>query len=178
MFFKERIEIARVILKKDPACKNLFEAMFCYPMVRALLSHRRAHRLYEAGHTTLARLLSHRMRRITGIEIHPGAVIGERLFIDHGMGVVIGETAEIGDDVTLYHGVTLGGRGLNRKKRHPTVKNGAMIGARATILGPVTIGEGSQVGAGAVVLHSVADGRTVVGIPAEDAHPTTVSTRP
>ena len=166
------MKIARVILEKDPACRNLFEAMFCYPMAAALLSHRRAHRLYKKGHTTLARLLSHRARRKTGIEIHPGATIGERLFIDHGMGVVIGETAEIGDDVTLYHGVTLGGRGLSKTKRHPTVKDGAMIGARATILGPITIGERAKVGAGAVVLDSVPDNITVVGVPAENAHPT------
>lgn len=171
MLFKERIKIGRVILEKDPACRNLFEAMFLYPMVAALLSHRRAHRLYKKGHTTLARFLSHRARRKTGIEIHPGAVIGERLFIDHGMGVVIGETAEIGDDVTLYHGVTLGGRGLSKTKRHPTVKDGAMIGARATVLGPITIGEGAKVGAGAVVLDPVADNTTVVGVPAENAHP-------
>lgn len=172
MLFEERKKIARVILEKDPACKNLFEAMFLYPMVAALLSHRRAHRLYKKGHTTLARFLSHRSRRKTGIEIHPGATIGERLFIDHGMGVVIGETAEIGDDVTLYHGVTLGGRGLSKTKRHPTVKDGAMVGARATILGPVTIGEGAKVGAGAVVLHSVSAEETVVGVPAHNAHPT------
>ena len=172
MLFKERKKIARVILEKDPACRNIVEAMFLYPMVAALLSHRRAHRLYKKGHTTLARFLSHRARRKTGIEIHPGATIGERLFIDHGMGVVIGETAEIGDDVTLYHGVTLGGRGLSKTKRHPTVENGAMVGARATILGPITIGEGAKVGAGAVVLHPVAANTTVVGVPAENAHPT------
>lgn len=171
MLFRERKKIARVILEKDPACKNLFEAMFLYPMVNALLSHRRAHRLYKKGHTTLARFLSHRSRRKTGIEIHPGATIGERLFIDHGMGVVIGETAEIGDEVTLYHGVTLGGRGLSKTKRHPTVKDGVMVGARATILGPVTIGEGAKVGAGAVVLHSVLAEETVVGVPAHNAHP-------
>ena len=171
MLFEERRKIGRVILEKDPACRNLFEAMFLYPMVAALLSHRRAHLLYKKGYTTLARFLSHRARRKTGIEIHPGAEIGERLFIDHGMGVVIGETAEIGDDVTLYHGVTLGGRGLSKTKRHPTVKDGAMVGARATILGPVTIGEGAKVGAGAVVLHSVPAGETVVGVPAHNAHP-------
>ncbi|MDQ0508351.1 Serine acetyltransferase [Aedoeadaptatus ivorii] len=167
MFFKERREIARVILEKDPACKNMFEAMFLYPVVEALLSHRRAHRLYIRGHFTLARFLSHRARRKTGIEIHPGAKIGKRLFIDHGMGVVIGETAEIGDDVTIYHGVTLGGRGLSKTKRHPTIGDRVMLGARSTILGPVEIGDDVKVGAGAVVLDNVEENVTVVGVPAE-----------
>ena len=169
MLFKRRRKIAEVILQKDPACRNLIEAMFLYPVVSALLSHERAHRLYLKGHTTLARWLSHRSRRKTGIEIHPGAQIGERLFIDHGMGVVIGETAVIGDDVTIYHGVTLGGRGKSKTKRHPTVGDRALLGAGSTILGPIVIGDDAKVGAGAVVLDPVPAHATVVGIPAEVA---------
>ena len=158
-----------MIFEKDPACRNLIEAMFLYPVVSALLSHERAHYLYLKGHTTLARWLSHRSRRKTGIEIHPGAQIGERLFIDHGMGVVIGETAVIGDDVTIYHGVTLGGRGKSKTKRHPTVGDRALLGAGSTILGPIVIGDDAKVGAGAVVLDPVPAHATVVGIPAEVA---------
>ena len=156
-------------MQKDPACRNLFEAMFLYPVVPALLSHERAHHLYLKGHTTLARWLSHRSRKKTGIEIHPGAQIGERLFIDHGMGVVIGETAVIGDDVTIYHGVTLGGRGKSKTKRHPTIGDRALLGAGSTILGPIVVGDDAKVGAGAVVLDPVPAHATVVGIPAEVA---------
>lgn len=141
--------------------------MFCYPMVDALLSHERAHRLYKKGYVTLARWVSHRNRRKTGIEIHPGATIGERLFIDHGMGIVIGETAEIGDDVTIYHGVTLGGRGNSKTKRHPTVGDGVLLGAGSIILGPIAIGDYAKVGAGAIVLDPVDSGATVVGVPAD-----------
>ncbi|MDD7363150.1 MAG: serine O-acetyltransferase [Peptoniphilus sp.] len=167
MFFSKRRKIAETILDKDPACKSMWEAMFCYPMVDALLSHARAHRLYLKGHTSLARWISHRSRRKTGIEIHPGATIGERLFIDHGMGIVIGETAVIGDDVTIYHGVTLGGRGHSKTKRHPTVGDRVLLGARATVLGPITIEDDAKVGAGAVVLDPVGKLETVVGIPAK-----------
>ena len=155
------------IMDKDPAVKGIFEAMFCYPGVKALKRHKRAHSLYRKGKYTLARLISQRTRKLTGIEIHPGAVIGERLFIDHGMGVVIGETAEIGNDVTIYHGVTLGGVGDNPDgKRHPTVGDNVLIGAGAKVLGPITIGDGAKIGANAVVTKDVEAYTTVVGIPA------------
>ncbi len=170
MLFKRRRKIAEVILQKDPACRNLFEAMFLYPAVTALLSHERAHRLYLKGHTTWARWISHRSRNKTGIEIHPGARIGERLFIDHGTGVVIGETAVIGDDVTIYHGVTLGGRGKSKTKRHPTIGHRVLLGAGSTVLGPIVVGDDAKVGAGAVVLDPVPAHATVVGIPAEVVH--------
>ena len=144
---------AAYILEKDPAAKSLLEAMFCYPGLRAIRRHKRAHKLYSEGKHTRARIISQRTRKKTGIEIHPGAKIGERLFIDHGMGIVIGETAEVGDDVTIYHGVTLGGVGGNPDgKRHPTVEDGVMIGAGAKILGPITIGKGAKIGANAVVV--------------------------
>ena len=150
--WKERVAIGKHILKEDPACKTLFEAMFMYPVVSALLSHRRAHKLYKKGHTTLARMISQLNRKKTGIEIHPGAVIGKNLFIDHGMGVVIGETTIIGDNVTIFHGVTLGGTGKEKDcKRHPTVGNNCMLGAGSTMLGPIKISDNAKVGA--VVLH-------------------------
>lgn len=161
------IEESRNILKKDPAAKNLFEVIFCYPSIQALHMYRIAHKLYIKKRYTLARIISQRARRKTGIEIHPGAKIGKGLFIDHGMGVVIGETAEIGDNVTIYHGVTLGSTGKETvEKRHPTIEDGVMIGAGAKILGPVTIGKGSKIGANAVVLEDVPPYTTVVGIPA------------
>lgn len=167
--FKEWIKIARHILDQDPACKSLFEAMFMYPMVRALRSHRIAHKFYQRGNTTFARWISNRARRKTGIEIHPGAQIGKNLFIDHGMGVVIGETAVIGDNVTMFHGVTLGGTGKQKDvKRHPTVGNNCMLGAGSTMLGPITIGDGALVGAGAVVLKDVPAGATAVGVSARN----------
>ncbi|MGB4609901.1 MAG: serine O-acetyltransferase EpsC [Saccharofermentanales bacterium] len=163
--FKNWIEIARYILDQDPACKSLFEAMFMYPMVRALRGHHLAHKFYLRGHTTFARWISNRVRRKTGIEIHPGATIGKNLFIDHGMGVVIGETAVIGDNVTMFHGVTLGGTGKQKDaKRHPTVGNNCLLGAGSTMLGPITIGDGAKVGAGAVVLEDVPPGATAVGV--------------
>lgn len=155
---------ARLIMAKDPACKTMFEAMFLYPMNRALRSHARAHKLYNSGHTTLARWISQRARRKTGIEIHPGAKIGKNLFIDHGMGVVIGETAEIGDNVTIYHGVTLGGTGNETDcKRHPTIGNNVMIGAGATILGPISIGDNCKIAANATVIKDVPANATVLG---------------
>lgn len=167
--FKNWIEISHHILIQDPACKSLFEAMFMYPMVRALRSHRLAHKLYLRGHTTFARWISNRARRKTGIEIHPGATIGKNLFIDHGMGVVIGETAVIGDNVTMFHGVTLGGTGKQKDvKRHPTVGNNCMLGADSTMLGPITIGDGAKIGAGAVVLEDVPPGATAVGVSARN----------
>ena len=166
--FKFIIEEARNILEKDPAAKSLFEAIFCYPSLKAVLYYRWTHKLYCKRRYTLSRIISQRVRRKTGIEIHPGAKIGRNLFIDHGMGVVIGETAEVGDNVTIYHGVTLGGIGGDPDaKRHPTVEDDVMIGAGAKILGPIIIGRGAKVGANAVVLDDVPPYTTVVGMPAK-----------
>lgn len=160
------IEESRNILKKDPAAKNLFEAIFCYPSLKAILYHRLAHSLYNKKRLVLARIISQRARRKTGIEIHPGAIIGRNLFIDHGMGVVIGETSIVGNNVTMYHGATLGGIGGEpNQKRHPTVEDDVMIGAGAKILGPITIGRGAKIGANAVVLEDVPPYTTVVGLP-------------
>ncbi len=142
-------------LKRDPAARNRFEVALTYPGVHALWAHRYQHWLWNHHLPFLARLLSNHTRTRTGIEIHPGATIGRRVFIDHGMGVVIGETAIVGDDVTIYHGVTLGGRTLNKGKRHPTVENNVILGAGAKILGNVTIGEGSTIGANQVVTRSL-----------------------
>ena len=153
------------VFARDPAARSRIEVLLCYPGIKALFWHRVAHKLYLGKHTLLARWISSRTRRKTGIEIHPGAQIGRRMFIDHGAGVVIGETAEIGDDVTLYQGVTLGGTGKDHGKRHPTVGNGVIIGAGAKVLGPITLGQNVKVGAGAIVLKSVPDGCTVVGNP-------------
>jgi serine O-acetyltransferase len=171
----EIIELARTIRDRDPARPTWFEAMTCYAGLHAVLMHRVAHRLYRAGFRALARAISHTNRFITGIEIHPGAKIGRRLFIDHGMGVVIGETAEVGDDVLIYHGVTLGGLSLGNRvgpggKRHPTVGDGVAIGAGAQVLGPIRIGDGARIGANAVVSGEVPAGETVVGIPARPPH--------
>ncbi len=162
------IKQGNVILEKDPAAKNLLEAIFTSPGLKAIVYHRITHKLYKRNWLFMARILSQRARRITGIEIHPGAIIGENLFIDHGMGIVIGETAEIGDNVTLFHGVTLGGIGGEKgEKRHPTVEDDVVIGSGAKILGPITIGKGAKIGANAVVLKDVPDYSTAVGIPAK-----------
>lgn len=163
----EIIDEGRNILKKDPACKSLLEAILCYPSIKAISSHRRANWFYKRGFTIIARRISQRARRKTGIEIHPGATIGKNLFIDHGMGVVIGETAIVGDNVTIYHGVTLGGTGREKDvKRHPTVADNVVIGSGAKVLGPITLGKDAKVGANSVVLKDVPDGGTAVGIPA------------
>ena len=166
----EIVELARTIRQRDPARPTWLEAVTCYAGLQAVLMHRVAHLLYRLGLRTLARMVSHTNRFITGIEIHPGARIGRRLFIDHGMGVVIGETAEVGDDVLIYHGVTLGGLSLDGSghggKRHPTVGDGAAIGAGAQVLGPITVGAGARIGANAVVVADVPAGASVVGIPA------------
>lgn len=158
-------EDREAVLARDPAAKSTMEVRLCYPGLVALKTHRRAHALYLKGHILLARLMSQRARHKTGIEIHPGAQIGRRVFIDHGDGVVIGETTIIGDDVTIYQGVTLGGTGKHTGKRHPTILNGVTIGAGAKVLGPITIGNNSKVGAGAIVLKDVPDDCTVVGNP-------------
>ncbi len=164
----ERIrEDVRTAAAKDPATKGRLEILLCYPGLHAIWLHRVAHALWERGFLLSARLLSHLTRFFTGIEIHPGAEIGRRFFIDHGAGVVIGETAEIGDDVLLYHGCTLGGDTMKAEKRHPTLEDGVTVGANATLLGPITVGENASVGAGSVVLESVPENCTVVGNPAE-----------
>jgi serine O-acetyltransferase len=162
----ELIELARTIRARDPARPSWVEAVLCYAGLHAVLWHRLSHALWRAGLPTLARLSSHLARWLTGVEIHPGAGIGRRLFIDHGMGVVIGETAEIGDDVLIYHSVTLGGLSGHPGKRHPTIESNVTIGAGAQVLGPILVGRGARVGANAVVVSSVPPGCTVVGIPA------------
>ena len=153
------------VFARDPAARSVFEVVTCYPGFHARLIHRMSHRLWRAKFKWLARFLSHLGRFLTGVEIHPGATIGRRFFIDHGMGVVIGETAEIGDDVTLYHGVTLGGTSWKEGKRHPTLGKGVVVGAGAKILGPITIGDGAKIGSNAVVGRDVPANATVVGIP-------------
>ena len=155
----------QAVFKRDPAARNLCEVIFCYPGLHAIWLYRLAHFLWVREFISLARFISHISRFLTGIEIHPGAKIGGRFFIDHGMGVVIGETSEIGDDVLIYQGVVLGGTTRERKKRHPTIGNYVVIGAGATILGPVKIGDGARIGSGSVVVKSVPAGATVVGIP-------------
>ncbi len=153
------------IYARDPAARNTLEILLCYPGLHAIWMHRLAHALWKRGLVTLPRFISHLNRFLTGIEIHPGAKIGRRFFIDHGAGVVIGETSEIGDDVTMYQGAVLGGVSTERVKRHPTVGNNVVIGAHAVILGPVEIGDNSRIGAGSVVVKSVPPGSTVVGVP-------------
>ena len=159
-------EDVAVVFERDPAARTTWEVVTCYPGFHALVLHRAAHRLWGWELKWLARFLSHLSRWLTGIEIHPGARIGRRFFIDHGMGVVIGETAEIGDDCTLYHGVTLGGTSWNKGKRHPTLGSGVVVGAGAKILGPIIVGEGAKVGSNAVVVKEVPPGATAIGIPA------------
>ena len=166
MFRHLREDIAS-IFDRDPAARNTWEIVTCYPGVHALIVHRLAHWLWQARVRWLARWVSQIARFLTGIEIHPGASIGRRFFIDHGMGVVIGETAEIGDDCTLYHGVTLGGTTWNKGKRHPTLGRGVVIGAGAKVLGPIMVGDGARIGSNAVVVKDVPPGATAVGIPAK-----------
>ena len=164
MFERVREDIQSVF-HRDPAARNALEVLTCYPGLHAVWLHRLAHGLWTSGWKWLARLVSNFGRWMTGIEIHPGARIGRRFFIDHGMGIVIGETAEIGDDVTLYQGVTLGGTTWNKGKRHPTLGNNVVVGAGAKVLGPFTVGEGAKVGSNAVVTKEVPPGATVVCIP-------------
>jgi len=159
------IEDVRSVFKRDPAARNVFEILTCYSGVQAVIIYRLTHLLWRYKLYWLARFISTLARWITGIEIHPGAVIGRRFFIDHGMGVVIGETAEIGDDCMMYHGVTLGGTSWDKVKRHPTLKDGVIIGAGAKILGPITLGKNVRVGSNSVVVRSIDDNCTVVGIP-------------
>jgi serine O-acetyltransferase len=163
--FKNLREYVNSVFLRDPAARSVFEILIAYPGVHALVFHRMSHRLWGWHLKWLARFMSSLARWFTGIEIHPGAKIGRRFFIDHGMGVVIGETAEIGDDCTLYHGVTLGGTTWRKEKRHPTLGNNVVIGAGAKILGPVTIGDNARIGSNSVVVKDVPGGATVVGIP-------------
>ena len=164
--FRHLREDISVVFERDPAARTFFEVLTTYPGLHAILWHRISHRLWRMNLKWLARLSSHLARWFTGIEIHPGATIGRRVFIDHGMGVVIGETAEVGDDCTLYHGVTLGGTSWQKGKRHPTLESGVIIGAGAKVLGPITLGAGAKVGSNAVVVRDVPEGATAVGIPA------------
>jgi len=156
------------VLNEDPAAKSKIEVLLLYPSIHALISYRISHRLYLNKRFFLARLMSQLARFFTGIEIHPGAKIGKGLFIDHGMGVVIGETAEVGDNVTLYHGVTLGGTGKDTGKRHPTIEDGVLIGTGAKVLGPIIVGKGAKIGANAVVVKNVPAKATAVGSPAKN----------
>jgi serine O-acetyltransferase len=164
--FRVLSEDIRAVFDRDPAARSFWEVLTCYPGIHALILHRFAHWLWGFRLRWLARFVAHIARFLTGIEIHPAAQIGRRFFIDHGMGVVIGETAQIGDDVTLYHGVTLGGTSWNKGKRHPTLENGVVIGAGAKVLGPITIAAGAKVGSNAVVTKPVPAGATAVGNPA------------
>lgn len=162
----ERIrEDVKCVFERDPAARHTLEVLTCYPGVHALILYHAGHALWNANLKWLARCVSHLARFLTGIEIHPGATIGRRFFIDHGMGVVIGETAEIGDDCTLYHGVTLGGTSWEKGKRHPTLGNGVVIGAGAKVLGPIVVGDNARIGSNAVVVRDVEAGTTVVGVP-------------
>lgn len=177
-FFAAMREDIAAIMERDPAARSKLEVVLCYPGFHAIVLHRLAHGIWKRGWTTLARLISHLGRFLTAIEIHPGANIGKRCFIDHGAGAVIGETAEIGEDVTLYHGVTLGGTSLDPGKRHPTIGNCVVIGSGAQVLGPIKVNEGARIGANAVVLKDVPAGVTMVGIPARPVLPRTSAERP
>lgn len=168
MFDRLKEDVATV-MERDPAASSFFEVMMLYPGMKAIRSHRRAHWFYRHKMTFIARMISQRAARKTGIEIHPAAKIGRRVFIDHGTGVVIGETAEVGDDVTIYQGVTLGGTGKIQGKRHPTIGNGVMVGSGAKVLGPFKVGDHSKIAANAVVLNEVPPNCTAVGVPARIA---------
>ena len=169
MFGRLRRDI-QAIKERDPACRGTIEVLTCYPGFHVLFFHRMAHWLWKRNARLLARMVSQAGRSWTGIEIHPGAVIGAGFFIDHGMGVVIGETAEIGENVTLYHGVTLGGTSWRKEKRHPTIGDNVVIGAGAKILGPFKVGDNSRIGAGSVVVHEVPPNSVVVGVPGRVTH--------
>jgi serine O-acetyltransferase len=165
--FKTIHDDIQSVLDRDPAARNELEVLLCYPGLYAIWAHRLSHRLWKSGYKLIARLISQGMRFLTGIEIHPGATIGNSFFIDHGMGVVIGETAEVGNNVTLYHGVTLGGTSLHKVKRHPTIGDNVVIGAGAKVLGAITVGNNSRIGANAVVIKSTPPDSVVVGVPGQ-----------
>ncbi|MCA1899452.1 MAG: serine O-acetyltransferase [Chloroflexi bacterium] len=165
--FKTIREDIQSVLDRDPAARNALEVMLCYPGLHAIWIHRLSHKLWKAGFKLIARWISQIARSLTGIEIHPGATIGRNFFIDHGMGVVIGETAEVGNNVTLYHGVTLGGTSLNKVKRHPTLEDNVVVGAGAKVLGAITIGANSRIGANAVVIKDTPPDSVVVGVPGQ-----------
>ncbi len=165
MFLNRMREDIKSALLKDPAAKNALEVILCYPGVHALWLHRVAHFFYKSKIYIIARIISHISRFLTGVEIHPGAKIGRRVFIDHGMGIVIGETAEVGDDTLLYKGVVLGGTSLEKEKRHPTIGKNVVIGSNTCVLGPITVGDGAKIGSGSVVVKDVPTGATVVGVP-------------
>lgn len=175
--FKNIKEDITIVFDRDPAARTRWEILTTYPGVHALIIHRISHWIWQHKLYWLARFNSHIARWLTGIEIHPGATIGRRVFIDHGMGVVIGETAVIGDDCTLYHGVTLGGTSWNKGKRHPTLEQGVVIGAGAKVLGPITVGKGAKIGSNAVVVKDVPENATAVGIPARILDQETVKQR-
>lgn len=164
-------EDIQTVFAKDPAAKTIWEVILCYPGLHAIWMHRISHHLWTHKLFFLARFTSHIARFLTGVEIHPGAKIGKRVFIDHGMGVVIGETAEVGDDVLMYMGTVLGGTSLEKVKRHPTIEDGVVIGAGSILLGPITVGKGAKIGAGSVVVRPVPPGATVVGVPGRIAEP-------
>ena len=176
MFTRFREDI-RAIKERDPAARSAWEVMTLYPGFHAIQTQRLAHWFWVRGFRWIGRAISQWSRWMTGIEIHPGAVIGRRVFIDHGMGVVVGETAEIGDDCTIYQGVTLGGTSLNRAKRHPTLESGVVVGAGAKVLGPFTVGAGARIGSNSVVLKAVPPGASAVGIPARIVEATTATKR-
>jgi serine O-acetyltransferase len=169
-FLKDVKDDTDSVFARDPAARNPLEVLLCYPGLHAIWAHRLTHYLWEKNFKTTARVLSQFVRFLTGIEIHPGAKIGRRVFIDHGMGVVIGETAEIGDDCTLYHQVTLGGTSWKKEKRHPTLEENVVVGAGATILGPIKIGRNSKIGAGSVVIKEVPPESSVIGVPGRIVH--------
>ncbi|MGE5677408.1 MAG: serine O-acetyltransferase EpsC [Pseudomonadota bacterium] len=164
--FRQLKDDMNAVFERDPAVKSYLEVILCYPGLHAIILHRLAHRLYKRKWFVLSRFISQISRFFTGIEIHPGAVIGKRFFIDHGSGIVIGETTEIGDDVTLYQGVTLGGTGKDKGKRHPTIGHNVTIGSGAKVLGPISIGHNAKIGAGAVVVRCIPPNSTAVGVPA------------
>jgi len=165
--FKTIREDVQSVLDRDPAARNVLEVLLCYPGLHAIWAHHLSHRLWKRGFKLVARWVSQVARSLTGIEIHPGATIGKNFFIDHGMGVVIGETAEIGDNVTLYHGVTLGGTSLHKTKRHPTIEDHVVIGAGAKVLGAITIGAHSRIGANAVVVKPSPPNSVIIGVPGQ-----------
>ena len=167
-FFRDLHTDVRSVLERDPAARNALEVILLYPGIHAIWGHRMAHWLWMHNFKLIGRWVSQLIRNLTGIEIHPGAIIGRGFFIDHGMGVVIGETAEVGEDVTLFHGVTLGGTSLNKGKRHPTLGNRVVIGAGAKVLGAITVGDDSRIGANAVVVKSVPANSVVVGVPGQN----------